>query len=246
MSWLKYIGVFAMAFSTHSATALEDELNLNVSVATNFLPLLTQIADSYKASHDVNIAISSGSSGKLYSQITHGKPTDLFFSADEFRVDRLIELKQAIPETRVTYAIGSLVLWEPNPGRTASARSSQLLAIAQPELAPYGRAAKQSLENCNVIDREVYRIAYGENIGQTFAMVATGNADAGLVALASLVGNQQNSNIRRIDANCHSPIRQDAIVLVNSHNQQRAKHFLEFVTSPSIKSLIRLSGYPHS
>ena len=225
---------------------------LKIAVATNFVLVLETIADSFQATTDTSVEIVSGSSGKLYAQIVNGLAVDLFLSADRARVDRLTETSFAVPDTRVTYAEGRLVWWQPagnfsQDGNDALPKSltSKIVALAQPSLAPYGMAAQQTLNRCMNLDQSQTVLVFGENVGQAFAYVRTGNANAGLVALAQIhqASDVASKEFVTVPRSCHDPIQQDAIVVSSGSNPEAAKSFLTFMRTSDTRELIEAAGY---
>lgn len=207
---------------------------LRIAVASNFATQLKSAVTAYQTqSNDRGeISISAGSTGKLFAQIKQGAPFDLFFAADRLRPARLFNEGFTVGPSQ-TYATGRLVLWHPKR-RSSSALMSQLdatrrLAMANPELAPYGRAAQQTLTHLNWEAKPNTMIATAENVGQTYAMVMTGNADAGFVALSQVLEKQvPNATFTTIPENAHDPIRQDVVLLDAGSQPTRAAAFLAF------------------
>ncbi len=156
-----------------------------VAVAANFTEVVERLEADFERESGHTVTVVAGSTGKLYAQIANGAPFDVFLSADQERPERLEKEGLAVAGSRFTYATGRLTLWSSEPGRVggdgaATLRQGKfrLLAIANPELAPYGAAAKQALEKLGLWDRFKDRIVMGETIGQAHAMVASGNAEA--------------------------------------------------------------------
>lgn len=226
--------------------------SIRIAVATNFAPALKEIALEFTEANHIAISVVSGSTGKLYAQITNGMDVDLFLAADQVSIRRLVDDGMAIADTLITYAEGRLVWWhhgspqifEPQK-RLVVRNNVGVIAYAQPDLAPYGRAAEQALAKCFRFDRSQIRFVHGENVGQTYAHVATGNADAGLVALASikLAESVSQSSYTSVPTDCHEPIRQDAVVLASSRNISAARLFLQFIRTEGIQGRMREYGY---
>lgn len=206
---------------------------LRIAVASNFVSPLKAFVSEYQAQHPsaIDITVSIGSTGKLYAQIKQGAPFDLFFAADRDRPMRLnaegISLGPSVP-----YTVGQLALWHPNRSNKGSL-SQQLqdiraLAMANPALAPYGLAAKQTLETVGWTPHPSIRVARAENVGQVFALVATGNADAGFVARSQILEQQIPLEfVTMIPSSMHEPIAQHAVVLTNGRRTESAQEFLE-------------------
>ena len=144
-----------------------------------------------QSGHDVVLA--PGSTGKHFAQIQNGAPFDVFLAADAERPKLLEEGGKAVSGSRFTYAVGSVVLWSPKNGlvdpeaEVLREGKFKRLAIANPRLSPYGKAAQQILENLGLWDSIKSRIVQGENIAQTFQFISTGNAELGFISLSQIM-----------------------------------------------------------
>ena len=225
---------------------------LTVAVASNFVPVAEEIGVRFAEQTGHEVRISPGSTGKLYAQISNGAPYDVFLSADSDRPALLVANKYGVAETRITYAVGSLVLWSRDPKYEESGCLEQLqdlgkdhLAIANPETAPYGTAARDYLIQAGLWERVKPRLVYGENISQTLQFVASGNASMGLIA------KSQSVDTRLPKATCswpvptstHHALEQQAVLLVRAAGDTVAMRFLDFLTSPSAREIIARHGY---
>jgi len=237
-------GCFLAALLSRPSAADE----VRVAVAANFADTLKALAAAYEAETSHTVVAILGSTGKHYAQIRNGAPFDVFLAADAERPKRLEEERLAVPGSRFTYALGRLVLWSPRKGfvdskgdvlRTGRFRR---LAIANPKLAPYGVAARQTLEALGLWTTLEARLVRGEDIGQAFQFVASGNAELGFVA-RSQIQNAQG----RIAGSCwdvppalHKPIEQQAVLLKNT---PAARAFLAFLRGPRARAIIERRGY---
>lgn len=233
-----------------TATAAAD--TALIAVATNFAEVMEKLERDFEAQSPHAITVSAGSTGKLYAQIVAGAPFDVLLAADQERPDRLEAEGMAVRGTRFTYATGRLALWSPDPQRVAADGAAVLrtgdfrrLAIANPDLAPYGAAAIEVLDALGVADTLADRLVMGENIGQTHAMVATGNAEVGLVALSSVISPRTpaGSSYWVVPDNLHSPIRQDVILLTRAEDNSAARDLLAYLRRPEVREVIRQFGY---
>ncbi len=217
-----------------------------VAVASNFSAVMQQIARRYQAHSGQQVKISSSATGKHYAQIRQGAPFDVFFAADSKR-PQLLE-QQGLATGRYSYALGKLLLWSPDPelitgdSRVLSNGAFHYLAIANPKLAPYGRAARQVLQRLGLWERLRSRMVRGENIGQAFQFVNSGNAELGFVAAAQLVksGQKISGSHWEIPDGWYDEIRQQAVML---NDKPSTRAFFEFVQSAAIRRLIGQSGY---
>lgn len=212
------------------------------AVASNFLKPAEQLAAAFQAESGHRVRLSAGSTGKLYAQISHGGPFDLFLSADEARPGLLEAEGLAVAGSRFTYAVGRLALIRSAGGEVGpdylKAGGFRRLAIANPKLAPYGVASKQALRTLGFWEQMEPRLVYGENISQALAMVATGNAEAGLVAFSMVSGLHW-----KVPATLHEPVRQDVVLLKRAAKNEAARGFLAYLRSAEGQAAIRGFGY---
>lgn len=221
---------------------------IRVAVAANFAETCRAIGDRFTAASGHEVALAAGSTGKLYAQIRHGAPFDVFLAADAHRPELLEREGLALPGSRFTYARGRLVLWSPEPGlvdpagRVLTVGDFRFLAIANPELAPYGYAARQVLEDKGLWRALSGRLVRGENIGQTFQFVATRNADLGFVAYSQIEapGHDWGGSRWLVPEDLHSPIDQQAVLLVDG---EAPRAFLEYLSSAAAAVLLESHGY---
>ncbi len=221
---------------------------VTVAVASNFLSPLEALAERFTGQTGYTVRISSGSTGKLFAQILRGAPYDVFLSADEARPARLEAEGQGVRGSRFPYAFGRLVLWRPQhpvkevagPKMVYQVRS---LAMANPALAPYGRAARQTYERLGFQGALSARIVFGENVGQTFALIASGNAEAGFVALSQIQSVGAGGGLWIVPTDLHDPIRQDAVLLARGAEAVPARAFLDFLRADAARALIAEAGY---
>ncbi|WP_300556532.1 molybdate ABC transporter substrate-binding protein [Maricaulis sp.] len=241
---LLLLGLMAVS----SASARADEIR--VAVAANFLATARQLETAFEAEHDHEVTLIAGSTGLLYAQIVQGAPFDLLLAADQVRPESLEEAGLGVAGSRFTYAAGQLSLLV--PGRQGDAnelgqvlQQARRIAMAQPALAPYGLAAEQALTALGLDDETAHRRVYGLNVAQVYAVVITGNADAGFVARAATHQNVVPADFRVIDVptELHAPVHQDAILLSGASDPIAARRFLDFLRSPPARALIESAGY---
>lgn len=223
----------------------------NVAVASNFLRPAERIQRSFEQSSGHTIVVIGGSTGQLAAQIRNGAPYDVLLAADSRR-PRLLEREGAgVSGTRFVYAVGRLALWGQGLElRTVDARGIlgrgefRSLALANPQLAPYGMAARQTLESLGLWDKLKEKIVLGQNIGQTYSLVYTGNADIGFVALSQVLGEDTEPDaLWEVPAGLHDPIVQEAILLAHGRSNPAAQSFLEYLRGEEAGRLISGFGY---
>ncbi len=208
--------------------------------------VMPQIISAFEAAHGTPADLVLGATGNLAAQIENGAPADLFFAADEVTVERLVERGRIDPHSVRTYAEGELVIaWR--SGATPPTRLEDLadpryeiIAIANPQIAPYGAAALEALENAGLWDRLATRVVQGESIVQAYQFVRTGNADVGIVA-RSVVDPSLAATLP-VDRALYSPVRHAAGVLVRSRHPA-AHPFLDFVLSAEGQKILRRHGF---
>jgi molybdate transport system substrate-binding protein len=221
--------------------------SVHVAVATNFAGTCKKIGDAFTAATKQEVVISDGSTGKLAAQIANGAPFEVFLSADAERPAKLEADHQAVAGTRFVYAAGRLALWSARPDfvkgeATLRGDDFQHLAIANPDLAPYGAAARDALQHLQLWDRLAPKLVRGEDIGQTFHFVSTGNAELGFVALSQITGNADGSRWV-VPTNLYAPIEQEAVLLLPGKDAPAARAFLEFLKGDAARALIEGAGY---
>lgn len=233
-----------------SALAQADEAL--IAVAANFTNVAKQLETEFEAISEHRITITTGSTGKLYAQIVNGAPYDVLLAADQERPALLEKSGDSVSGSRFTFASGRLALWSTDPDLIQSDLTATLaqeeiavLAIANPALAPYGIASREALQSLHVWDTVRNKIVMGENVGQTHALVATGNAQAGIVALSLVLDRRVAPGIAHlvVPEDLHEPIRQDAVLLRHGYGNSAAKDFLSFLQSETGKTAIRSYGY---
>jgi len=226
----------------------EDAREVRVAVATNFAEVMEELAERFEAASGHEVLVSAASSGAHYAQIRNGAPFDVFLSADRERPELLEREGAAIAGTRFTYAVGRLALWSPDAalvddrGEVLESGQFRYLAIANPELAPYGAAARQVLEGRGLWDGIQDRLVRGQDIGQTYAFVFSRNAELGFVALSQI----QRPDVETegswwlVPDSEHDPIEQQAVLLVDT---PAARQFLAYLRGAEAAALIRSFGY---
>ena len=237
-----------IAFLTGLAlTAAAQAETATVAVATNFLTLAETLGAHYAEASGDSLTFVSGASGKLAAQIRAGAPFDLFLSADTEAPAALEIDGLTVPGTRQTYAVGQLVLLAPRatPGTPTEAilAEARHIAIANPALAPYGRAAMQSLVSLGLADLAAGKIVQGENIGQAFALVESGAAEAGFVAASAVREGPRAGVAWPVPAAAHDPILQDGVLLVRGAHNAAARGFLAYLATPEAQAEIAAAGY---
>jgi molybdate transport system substrate-binding protein len=216
---------------------------LRIAVASNFSRPLSVIAKNFEASTGHAVLTSPASTGKLFAQIEHGAPYDLFFAADAARPAALEEHGLALE--RRTYVYGKLVLWSAysglvdNSSAVLSAGEFEHLAIANPKTSPYGAAAVEVLRGLGLLERLAPRVVWGENIGQAHHFVVSGNAELGFIAQSQLASHGTGS-WWEIPESAHPPIEQQLVRLTDN---EAGLAFLAYLERPAVRAKLAEFGY---
>ncbi len=224
---------------------------VSVAVAANFTAPMNAIAAEFARDTGHQARLAFGGSGKFYAQIKNGAPFQMLLSADDETPARLAQEGLADPASRFTYAIGTLVLWSAQPG-VVDAKGDVLkknqfnkLALANPKLAPYGKAAIEVLTGMGLLDALRPKFVQGENIAQTFQFASTGNAELGFVALSQVMKDDKigSGSAWIVPAKLHTPIRQDAVILAAGKNNAAAEALMKYLKGDKAKAIIKSYGY---
>jgi len=239
--------VILLGFLLLNSTKL-DAAKINLAVASNFKNPISTIANRFEQKTGHKVALIFGSTGKHYAQIKNLAPFDILLAADSVRPELLETEGLAIAGSRFTYAIGKLVLWSPKAryvdanGKVLTANNFKYLAIANPQLAPYGKAAKNLLIKIGLWHTIKKRLIQGENISQTFQFVKSLNAELGLVAYSQIKNPDKSvvGSFWLVPQNLYPLIEQQAILLKDS---PAARQFISFMQEQNTLRLIRDYGY---
>lgn len=218
---------------------------LNAAVAANFTAVAEELARLFTAETGHEVALSFGSTGQLYAQISQGAPFDVFLAADAARPGITISEGFGVEGTDFIYAMGRLVLYSPSVAledgvAVLEGGAFEALAIADPIAAPYGAAAVETLRALGLFEALSGRFVTGENISQTLQFVETGNAEIGFVAASQVLGK---SHQWLVPEELHAPIAQGAVLLAEGADNEAAIAFLDFLRGPVAVAVIEASGY---
>ena len=221
---------------------------LNVATAANLTRVFAELGGLFERETGIHVTFSFGATAQLAQQIEHGAPFDVFAAADTEHIDELARKDLILPSTRVIYARGKLVLWVPDAGVPVEhiedlARASVThVAIANPQLAPYGAAAVETLHALHLWEAVQPKIVYGQNISTTTQYAATGNTDAAFTALALVHDNARGRKIE-VPENLHAPLDQAIAVVRSTTKPEQARKFVEFITSARAREILKRYGY---
>ncbi len=244
--WALVALVFLQAAAAHAQ-------DLRVAAASDLQTVLPEIAARFEQESGQKVVLTFGSSGNFFSQIQNGAPFDVFFSADIDYPRRLEAAGWGEPGTFAEYATGGLAMWAPKDGAIDIDRGLPALldakvrriAIANPDHAPYGRAAVALLQREGLYDRVKDKLVLGENISQAAQFVQSGNADVGILALSLTRGPALKAagRVYEVPPAMFPPIEQAVIVLSSSQNKQAARDLIAFLKRPEIIALMKEFGF---
>ncbi len=225
---------------------------LRIAAASDLQFVMPDLAAQYEKQSGEKLAITYGASGNFLAQIQNGAPFDLFFSADVSYPDKLVAAHLADPDSLRVYAVGRLVLWLPSDSpidlstglKALLDPRVQKVAIANPEHAPYGRAAISALKRADFYERLKSKLVFGENISQAAQFVQSGNAQAGLLAMSLVMSPALKSGKRwELPADQYPPVEQVVVLLSASPNKSAALDFLAFLKTPAARSIFERYGF---
>ncbi len=247
MKHIKPLTLIATLLLAASAQAAE----VRVAVAANFAQSMKEIAAGFEKDTAHKVTMSQGASGKFYAQIVNGAPFDILLSADDETPTRLISEGKAVAGSQFTYAIGRLVLWSPDDklvdsgGGVLKTDKFKFIAIANAKVAPYGRAAVQTMQKLGVLTAIEPKVVQGESISQTHQFVTSGNAQLGFVALSQVWegGKLKSGSGWIVPEAMHEELRQDAVLLNPGKESAAASALLAWLKSDKARRIIERYGY---
>jgi molybdate transport system substrate-binding protein len=222
---------------------------LKVAAAADLAFAFKEVGEKFEKKTGKKVVFSFGSTGLLAKQISEGAPFDVFAAANVSFVDDVVKSGQCLPETQTLYARGRIVLWTQKgnapPAGVEALKEGAIakVAIANPDHAPYGRAAKQAMEKTGVWQTVEKKIVYGENVQQTLQFAQSGNAEVAVVALS--LATVSEGSYTPIDPQLHDPIDQALVVCKGKGTQDRtmAREFTAFVSSEEGRAIMRRYGF---
>jgi molybdate transport system substrate-binding protein len=243
--------LLAPGIRTPQASATHE---ITVAAAADLSSAFQEVSASHEKRTGVTVKLSFGASGALTHQIQNGAPFDLFFSADMDYPRQLIAAGQADGATLYRYAVGRLVLWVPKDSPLDVEHkgmdvlldpSVKKISIANPQHAPYGRAAAAALKHYGLYEKVSDRLVLGENISQAAQFVESGNAQVGFVAMAHAIAPamQGKGKYWLVPADAYPALDQGVVLISHSANKQDAAAFLEYVKSGEAAAVLRRYGF---
>jgi molybdate transport system substrate-binding protein len=237
-----------VAASAACSRGSANETEINVAAAANLSDAFTALSIEFKNETGIRVIYSFGATADLERQIENGAPFDVFAAADAEHVTKLDQLALLTPGSRALYARGRLVIWTPPGSQLQITRLEDLLkpevrtiAIAKPDLAPYGQASVEALQALHLWTQLQPKVVFAQNVSQARQYVATGNAEAGFLPLALVQPNQ--GHYLEVDEQLHRPIEQALGVVKASPKQEAARRFTQFVLGGKGQTLLEHFGY---
>jgi len=253
-SWLGMVSLFVLTSTFGVAVSKKGAKEINVAAAADLSTAMHEVAQAYEEQTGVKVKLSFGASGSLTQQIENGAPFDVFFSADMDYPRQLISHGDAEAASLYRYAVGRLVLWTPaDSALDVEHRGMNILtdpqvtkiALANPQHAPYGRAAVAAMKHVGLYDQVSDRLVLGENVSQAAQFVESGNAQIGFVALAHAVtpAMQGKGKYWQIPAEAYPELDQGVVVLAHSRHKEEAAAFVEYIKTKAATAVLRKYGF---
>lgn len=222
---------------------------INVAAAANLTDAFGELAKRFTERTGIRVVYSFGATAELAKQIENGAPFDVLAAADVENIDNLNRKGLLEPGTQTLYARGRLVLWIPPGNRVkierideiANRKEIERIAIARPDVAPYGRATVEALRALNLWAQIEPKVIYGQSVTQVRQYAATGNADVAFIPLA-LVRSGEGQAIE-VDEKLHAPIDQAIAIIKVSGKREAARRFLDFMLSGEGQAILERYGY---
>jgi molybdate transport system substrate-binding protein len=225
---------------------------VRVAAASDLNAALSDVIARFGGAHDVDVSVSYGSSGTFYAQLLNQAPFDLFLSADVTYPNQLAARGLTLPQSEFTYAIGRLAVWAPasspldleHDGLQALTQESVAhVAIANPEHAPYGRAAVAAMQAAGVYDRVRPKLVVGENVAQTMQFVQSGAADVGIVALSLAPSVKGKGRLFEIPVSTDPRLEQGGTILKGAADVDAARALRGFLLSADGQAILKQYGF---
>lgn len=238
------------AASAEGSPASAKPSAIKVAAAADLAFAFKEVGAAFEQKTGKKATFTFGSTGQLAKQISEGAPYDVFAAANVSFVDDVVKAGACDPSTKAMYARGRIVVWtKKSSGIAAATAITDLtdarfvkIAIANPEHAPYGRAAKEAMEAAGIWDAVKPKIVYGENVQQTLQFAQTGNTEAAIAAL-SLATVTEDGAYLPIDESLHKPIDQALVICKRGTNAEVGREFTAFVNSPDGRAIMRRYGF---
>ena len=234
--------------SCASPKAAEPSAKLTVAAAANLTDVLGELGRVFKAKTGVEVIFSYGSTAQLTTQIDNGAPFDLFAAADTEHIDSLVATRKIAADSRAIYALGQLALWMPEGEQSGvhnlkdlTGKQVRFIAIAQPELAPYGQATVEVLRGAGLWESVKPKLVYGTSISMAKQYAASGSANGAFTAYSLVL--HERGTVLKIDPRLYHPIEQAMGIVAASPNMEAARQFRSLLLGAEGRTILANSGY---
>lgn len=238
--------LFASACSSKKAPDSAQAKEVRVAAASDLTRAFTEVGAAFEKKTGIKASFNFGSSGLLAKQIEQGAPFALYAAANKSFVDQVVKAGKCDPTTAQLYSRGRLVMWAKNgaPAKIADLVDPKYkrIGIANPDHAPYGKAAKQALEKAGIYEQIKDRIVLGENISATFTYAKEGSVDIALVAL-SLATSTDASMYSPVELDLHDPLEQTMVVCGKGPEADAARQLADFIVGDEGRSIMERYGF---
>ncbi|GAC1624591.1 MAG: molybdate ABC transporter substrate-binding protein [Candidatus Acidiferrum sp.] len=238
---------------SNAAVSRAQGRELRIAAAADLKFAMQDLAGQFEKQSSMKLAVTCGSSGNFFAQLQNGAPFDLFFSADIEYPKKLEAAGLTVPGSLYSYAVGRIVIWMPPDSKIDLAKQGwnalldprvQKIAIANPEHAPYGRAAVAALQKAGIYRQVQFKLVQGENISQAAQFVQSGNAQAGIVAFSLAVSPAMKDGQRwEIPSSLYPALEQGAVIMKDAQNKESAAEFLQFIKSDAARATLAKYGF---
>ena len=244
------LAVLAFSFACRGTRAPDgaSRSELTVAAASDLTPAFEEIGRAFEASQKIKVIFVFGSTGLLTKQIENGAPFDVFAAANESYIDQLEQKGLVVSGTKRSYARGRITLWTREDSTLKIEKIEDLalpdvhrIAIANPDHAPYGQAAREALQTAGIWDAVQPKLVYGDNIRQTLQFAETGNVDVAIVALSLSV--QSKGRWVLVPEELHKPLDQGLGIIKGTKNEQAARAFRDFVNGAQGREIMGKYGF---
>jgi molybdate transport system substrate-binding protein len=244
---VKHVGALLLAVTSLASGQEAGKPRLTIAAAANLTDVAQVLGTRFEAATGIHAVFSFGSTAQLTQQIENGAPFDVFLAADAEHVQELERKGLLSPGSRAAYANGVLALWSPSAAapvnriKDLTLPQVRVIAVAKPELAPYGAATIEALRAEGILDRVKAKIVYSDNISMAKQYGTSGNADAVFTAYSLVM--KESGKVIRIDEKLHRPITQELGVIAASPHKAEAGKFTDFVLRGGGRAILTESGY---
>lgn len=248
MTFILIIALLGVTACRHPTSPPQPNHELTVAAAADLTQAFEEIGREFQSATGTRVTFSFGSTGLLTRQIENGAPMDLFAAANLDYINQLESKGLILTDTKTIYARGRITLWTSKESNLRVESLSDLtkpevtrIAIANPDHAPYGMAAREALQNAGIWESVKSKLVYGENIRQTLQFAQTGNVEVAIVALS--LAQQSDGHWTLIPETLHKPLDQALAIIKTTQNEKAAREFAAFVSGSQARAILQKYGF---